>query len=453
MKTLLIVLLISSQISFAQNSNGIDFKKIETQAIKAAKTNKHGDLIKSFIAENKVTEQIKQSDLIKDYVGFGVLINPKTNSAELMPAKYTFDIKTRLAAIGVIGLDKHDLTEKQLAYLSAYIKNPSALYKDEYFREFKYHTFNNEAKLEIGEDIILKDQNYTTYFTINNSWIYAIGFSKTTDEFIFYKFDTKAISADDYFLIQLEKDRKVKWAKESKLREIFPLYHDVRIDEIRTGLYHLLRDDPYKNDAKLLSYAKAMDKKLDRTNIRYYTAELEYFLDLKIDEKFWKYRSDEVLNLKHTSAHALADIYFGAGNYKLAEQNFIRSLLSYRLVSAGGTTAQKDANRISYDLSKVYEKQGKIDEMIGYLIPLLNGNGSISSATELLNTYIEQYKIDKKTLKKQLDTSFETLGDLRGDGIYTYMFNGKTVFLYHVFNKTKSSFAKEVMETDFYKSL
>lgn len=453
MKNLIYLLLFATQISFAQSNNSIDFKKIETQALKIAKTSKHADLIKSFIADNKETTQITQSDLIKDYVGFGIVINPKNNSAKLLPAKYTFDIKTRLAAIGVVDLDKQELTAKQLAYLSVYTKNPSALEKDEYFREFKYHAFTDEARLENAGEMMLKDQNYTTYFTIKNNLLYAIGISKTSDEFIFYKFDTKAIPSDDYLLIQMEKNRKVKWAEESKLRDVFPLYHDVRIDEIRTALYYLLREEPYKSDKKLMEYAQNMRQKLDRNTIRKFTTELDYFLDLKIDEKAWKYKSDEVLNLKHTSAHALADIYFGNANYKLAEKFFLRSLLDFKIVSAGGTTAQKDANRIIYDLSKVYEKLGKTDEMLGYLIPLLNGNGSISSATELLNTYIEKNKIDKKTLKKQLDASFSTLDNIRGDGTYTFIFNGKMIFFFSVFTKTESSFAKEVMETDFYKSL
>lgn len=453
MKNLLYLLLFATQISFAQNTDGIDFKKIETQALKVAKTSKHTDLIKSFIVDNKETTQITQSDLIKDYVGFGIVINPKNNSAKLLPAKYTFDIKTRLSAVGVVDLDKPELTAKQLAYLSAYTKNPSALAKDEYFREFKYHAFTDETKLEKGDDLILKDQNYTTYFTVKNNFIYALGISKTTDEFIFYKFDTKVIPSDDYFLIQLEKNRKVKWAEESKLREVFPLYHDVRIDDIRTALAYLLREEPYKSDKKLMEYAQNLRQKLDRTNIRQFTKELDYFLDLKIDEKAWKYKSDEVLNLKHTSAHALADINFGNGDYKLAEKFFLRSILDFRVYSAGGSNIQKDANRIAYDLSKVYEKQGKTDEMIGYLIPLLNGNGSIGFATELLNTYITKNKIDKKSLKKQIDASFDSLDQLRNDGTYTFVFNGKMVFFISVFTKTKSSFAKEVMETDFYKSL
>ena len=453
MKNLFYLLLFVTQVSVAQNNNGVDFKKIETQALKIAKTSKHADLIKSFIADNKVTSQITQIDLIKDYVGFGIVINPKNNSTKLLPAKYTFDIKTHLAAIGVVDLDKQELTAKQLTYLSVYSKNPSALGKDEYFREFKYQAFIDEAKLENVGDIKLKDKNYTTYFTIKNNLLYAIGISKTTDEFIFYKFDMKAIPSDDYLLIQMEKNRKVKWAEQSKLRDVFPLYHDVRIDEIRTALYYLLREEPYKSDKKLMEYAQNMRQKLDRNTIRKFTTELDYFLDLKIEEKFWKYKSDEVLNLKHTSAHALADIYFGNANYKLAEKFFLRSLLDFRIFSAGGSNAQKDANRIIYDLSKVYEKLDKTDEMMGYLIPLLNGNGSISSASELLNTYIEKNKIDKKSLKKQIDSSFNTLDNIRGDGTYTFIFNGKVIFFYSVFNKTASSFAKEVMETDFYKSL
>lgn len=107
------------------------------------------------------------------------------------------------------------------------------------------------------------------------------------------------------------------------------------------------------------------------------------------------------MNLKHTSAHALADINFGNGDYKLAEKFFLRSILDFRVYSAGGSNIQKDANRIAYDLNKVYEKQGKTDEMIGYLIPLLNGNGCIGPATELLNTYIKKIKSIKRARKNK----------------------------------------------------
>ncbi|TCD02325.1 hypothetical protein EZ449_18370 [Pedobacter frigidisoli] len=170
-----------------------------------------------------------------------------------------------------------------------------------------------------------------------------------------------------------------------------------------------------------------MTQKLDRTNIRKLTEELGYFLDLKIDEKAWKYKSDEVINLKHTASHALADIYFGNANYKLAEKYFLRLLLDFRIVPAACTTAQKDANRIIYDLNMVYGKMGKTDETLGYLIPLLNGNGSINSASELLNACIEKNKIDKKSFKKQLNDSFSTLDNIRGDGTYTFIFNGKII--------------------------
>ena len=453
MKKLLYLFLFASQISFAQNDDGLDLKKIEAQILKASKTAKQSGLFKNFIADYKAGSNVSSRDLIYDFVGIGFVINPKNSEVKLLPAKYTLDLKTRLSGIGVVGLDKAQLSEKQLKFLSIYTKNPSEITDDDYYMEFKYHTFINEGRLEYANSAFLADQNYTTYFTKKDNWLYAIGMSKTTDDFILYKFDTQAMPKDDYMLIQMEKYRKVKWEKESKLRAVFPMYHDVRIDEIRVALAYLLKEEPYKSDKTLLECASKMSRKLDRESIRNFTKELDYFLDLKIDEKFWKYKSDEVLNLKHTSAHALADIYFGAESYKLAEKFFLRALLDFRMASAGGTTVQKDANRITVDLSRTYNELGKTDEMIGYLIPLLNGNGSIDLATSLLNNHITKNNINKKNLKKQLDASFETLGDLRGDGTYTYMFNGKTVFFLSVFTKTKSSFAKEVMETDFYKSL
>lgn len=453
MKNLIYLLLFTTQISFAQNNNSIDFKKIESQALKTAKTSKHADLIKDFIKEYKTGASVSSRDLIFDFVGIGVYINPTNNTTKLLPAKYTLNLKTRLSGIGVVGLEKESLSENQLKFLSIYTKNPSKIAADDYYMEFKYHTFRIEGKLEYANSAFLADQNYTTYFTKKDNWLYAIGVSKTSDEFILYKFDTQAMPKDDYMLIQMEKDRQVQWAQQSKLRAVFPMYHDVRIDEIRVALAYLLREEPYKNDKTLTEYASRMTRKLDRENIRKFTTELDYFLDLKIDEKAWKYKSDEVLNLKHTSAHALADIYFGNENYKLAERFFLRSLLDFKIFSAGGSNAQKDANRIIVDLSRVYDKLGKIEESIGYLVPLLNGNGNIDQATGMLNNYIANSKIDKKTFKKQLDASFSTLDNIRGDGTYTFIFNGKVIFFYSVFNKTASSFAKEVMETDFYKSL
>lgn len=453
MKKLFYFLFCTTQIAFAQNNGDLDLKKIEVQITKASKTNKQANLFKSFVADFKAGSNVSSRDLIYDYVGIGIVINPKNNEAKLLPAKYTLDLKTRLSGIGVVGLDKAQLSEEQSKFLAIYTKNPAEIKNDDYYMVFKYQTFYNEGKLEYANSASLSDQKYTTYFTKKDNWLYAIGISKTTDDFILYKFDTQAMPKDDYMLIQMEKDRKAKWAKETKLRAVFPMYHDVRIDEIRIALAYLLREEPYKSDKILMECANKMPRKLDRENIRSFTKELDYFLDLKIDEKFWKYKSDEVLNLKHTSAHALADIYFGIESYKLAEKFFLRSLLDFRIVSAGGTTMQKDANRITVDLSRTYDELGKTDEAIGYLIPLLNGNGSIDLATTLLNNLIKKKNIDKKNFKKQLDASFGTLGDLRGDGIYTFMFNGKTVFLFSVFKKTKSSFAEEVKETDFYKSL
>ena len=453
MKKLFLFFFLSAQIALAQNNGSLDLKKIEAQVSKASKASKYSSLLKTFVADFKAGSSVSSRDLIYDYVGIGIVINPKNNDAKLLPAKYTLDLKTRLSGIGVVGLDKVQLSEEQSKFLSVYTKNPAEIKDDDYYMGFKYHTFDNEGKLEYANSASLSDQKYTTYFTKKDNWLYAIGISKTTDDFILYKFDTQVMPKDDYMLIQMEKDRKAKWAKESKLRAVFPMYHDVRIDEIRIALIYLLREEPYKSDKILIECASKMPRKLDRENIRSFTKELDYFLDLKINEKDWKYKSDEVLNLKHTSAHALADIYFGIENYKMAEKFFLRSLLDFKIVSAGGTTAQKDANRITVDLSKVYEKLGKTDEAIGYLIPLLNGNGSIDLATSMLNNYISNNKIDKKSFKKQLDASFNTLDNIRGDGTYTFIFNGKVIFFYSVFNKTKSSFAEEVKETEFYKSL
>lgn len=70
----------------------------------------------------------------------------------------------------------------------------------------------------------------------------------------------------------------------------------------------------------------------------------------------------------------------------------------------------------------------------------------------LFTTHIS-FAQSNSSIDKQLDASFSTLDNIRRDVTYTFIFNGKGIFFYSVFTKTASSFAKEVMETDFYKSL
>ena len=146
MKNLLYFLLFCTQISFAQST--MLLKKIETDVIKASKTSKHASLFKNFITDYKAGPNVSSRNLIFDFVGIGIVINPKNNDTKLLPAKYTLDLKTRLSGIGVVGLAKAQLSDEQLKFLSSYLKNPSEIKDDDYYMEFKYHTFDNEGKLE-----------------------------------------------------------------------------------------------------------------------------------------------------------------------------------------------------------------------------------------------------------------------------------------------------------------
>lgn len=157
--------------------------------------------------------------IAKDLVGYGIFIDPKNNIAKLVPAKYTCNLKSGLSAINVLGLHK-DLSAEQLDYLEVYTKEPSAINKNKFFRELKYLDFEEGNKLTVDKAITLTDKDYTTYFTKKDNWLYAISLHKSTSEMVLYKFDTKAISGDDYFLIQMERNRKVKWAEESRLRDV-----------------------------------------------------------------------------------------------------------------------------------------------------------------------------------------------------------------------------------------
>lgn len=445
-------LVLISIIAFGQTKTDIEttLKKIEHFQVR-----ENGiSFISTFLTEFKEAANIESAEPLRlDNVGIGASINFETKKAFLLPIKFTNDFNDGKSAIIPIEAESSlEKLKKHQLYLDTYLSNPEAIKDNAYYSSLKYTIPEKKYSISYTTETVLKDDLYTHRFRIKGDWVYSLGISGDGNNVLLCKYYTKAIPRDDYTLIEMEKSRLKKQKINNAEREVYPLYHDVRVDDIRIAVYHLLKHEPYKSDAKLLELAKKITEPLNRKNVRLYTDELEYLINLKIDETFWKYKSDEVLNLKHTATHSLADIYLGLNMYDKAEQYFIQSLLKVPIYSNSGTIAYKDADRITYDISKIHKSNNQKDKMYSYLIPLLVSFNYSNLATSYISMAMKEYNEHKGKFKQDLDKSIATLKN-KGNGIYSIVFRGNLSYFFRVFETNVKVFKEEMAETAFYRQL
>lgn len=229
-----------------------------------------------------------------------------------------------------------------------------------------------------------------------------------------------------------------------------PLYHNYRVDDLRTGLKYLIKEEPYKSDATLIQYTSHLKDKLERTNIANYIEELRYFTDLKIDKRYKDNYDEEIVNINHTASHSLADVFLGKKDYEQAEKYFLKALVEHQLFSVSGTTVEKDSHRIEYDLVKVYQNLGRKDEAYGYLLALINSQWNYALGEKGIIAMAEND--DKKKLKKDIDKALKTFV-VRPDYFLEFTFRGKKILFWNALPLNKEYFSKNIMKTEFYKSL
>lgn len=243
---------------------------------------------------------------------------------------------------------------------------------------------------------------------------------------------------------------RTSWKADSIARITNPLYHNYRVDELRTGLKDLVRDEPYKSDKTLVKYVSNLKDKLERNNIADYIEELRYFADLKIDKKYKDNYDEEIANINHTASHSLADVFLGKKEYEQAEKYFLKALVEHQLFSVSGTTVEKDSHRIEYDLAKLYQESGRKDEAYGYLLALINSQWNYSLGEKRIVELSEND--DKKKLKKDIDKALKTFVS-RSDYFLEFIFRGKKIVFWNALPLDKEYFSKNIMKTEFYKSL
>lgn len=243
-------------------------------------------------------------------------------------------------------------------------------------------------------------------------------------------------------------------------RDRYPLYHDARTDEIRSALAKLVVYEPYKSNVKLQEHINNLDEKITRYNISNFEENFKFFLTLDISEDFLERnfsnirRHDDVWNIKHISAHALADYYLSAGEYDQAIDYYKKSIFDYRLVVASsGTALAKDIERCIYDIANTYYKAGKKDQAYAYLIGLIVDSQNYSQGNRLLE-YLENDKADMTKLKTDIDKALKTIKKGKDD-TYIIIFRGhEAIFLPFVMESTSpQELAEEMKASDFYKAL
>lgn len=420
---------------------------------------KDKDLLNTILANFNQSDKVNSEELKKTNLGICVVLNPEYSALLVAPAKYTYrNGKINLSAFRLRGTNK--ISNDMDAYVYNYQNDIKTLGESPFFLKLLQNNIDTDGTLTENEtEHIIDEATGISFVRGNKDWMYIVSIDKRYNsvkqpQVIVYLFQ-KTLNDNDSRKTPANKESNPN--KLTKNIENYPLYHDKRIDELRTALAELIVYEPFKSDQKLLKYTYNMVDRLDRYTIRDYEEELLYFATLNISESFLNTNFDsyydkdsEVKNITHLAAHSLGDIYLSSNNYELAKEYYTQAIFRVPIKTNSGTTASKDVNRIVYDLSKNAYNTGKKDEAYAYLISMLFEDPA--TATKLLNNYITSDNQDKKKLKEDIDKALNTI--TKGENYtYTFDFRRNKVFFMPMFSESIQIFQNDIKNTDFYKSL
>jgi len=417
------------------------------------------ELLNSIITNFEKSTKVDTEDLQKTNIGICVVLSPESTTLFVTPSKYTYSNgRINLSAFRIRGTN--EISDDMKDYVHNYQTDIKSLSSNPYTLKLIKTSIDTEGILsENDTEHIIKEPYSISYARGNKDWTYIISIDKNytyqdQPRIIVYAFK-KTISANKD--LNLNESGNNKQSYQNKDKTDYPLYHDSRIDDLRKALNQLILHEPFKSDNKLVTYTNNLNENLDRFNIRKYTTELQYFALFDIGEDFLKANFDsyfdegyEVRNIAHLSAHALGDIYFSQGNYKLAKEYYTQSIFVDPFQTNSGTTYSKDFNRIVFDLSKNAHKANKKDEAYAYMIAMLFE--STPTATKRLNEWIITDNIDKKKFKQDLDKALESIKK-EENYIYSFVFRKQMAFFLPMLPESIEALQNEIKESDFYKSL
>lgn len=438
--------------------------KINERLLNIKKDDPNLNIAALLISQFKKAGKENKEDFFKINMGISLETQFSNN---LEPSYAKFDVKEK-KQINIVNFYPFAGVENTENYFNTYLTRFEELGKTKVFKDLlmrksdEYFDLSGENKNEY----IFKDDQFIYFIRGTEDWRFVIAVFKDYQEiekldFTVFAF-RKTFSGEDIFksgnsMKEMEARRVDKVSQEKADREKFPLYHDVRTNEIRTLMGDLATlDEKYKTDAAFKKrYEKLTNEKIDRYNVGSFKEDFHYFLTLDLS----KYKGAEygyerdVLNIHHLSAHALADYYLSTNAYQEAIKFYKKSITEFPYEVSSGTTFSKDSERILFDIHKTYYKAEMKDEAYGYLLGLMiDSNNFQETATEKMNEYLENE--DRKKFKKDVDEALKTIKIYNQEKyLYSFKFRNKEILFSPFIMNSVNETVEEFRTTEFYKSL
>lgn len=402
------------------------------------------------------------SNFSKDHVGIAIVLSEENPELLIYPAKYTFnDNKINISAIR--SKSTGGLTDNMKAYVQKYLYKIEETGSTKFFRSLVLNKPETEGTYtQNANEFIVNEPNSLSFVRGDEDWMHIISIDKqykTLDKprIILYAFKISLVGKDIFntgnSIDDIEQRRTARLANERADKEKHPLYHDFRTDDIRRLLQELITKEPFKSNLGLKKHIEKLDTRITRFNLGDYTAQFNYFLSLDFSalRKKEPFETNELLNIQHLSAHALADCYLSAANYSQAIDFYKKAAFDFPYEVSSGTDFIKDMERIIYDLSKTCYKAGRKDEAYGYLLGLIiDSQRNEALATKDLKAYLLQEKEDLKQFKADLEKAMKTIKTDKKNHGCTLIFRNKTLFFYPLMAQTAATYQQQIKKTDFY---
>lgn len=422
-------------------------------------------VLTTMLSNFEKAKKIGLSNFSKDNIGIAMVLSEEQPALLVWPAKYTF--RNDMVNISAIrSKSTGGLTEDMKTYAYKYLHKMEEVGSTKLFRSLVFNKPQTEGTFTQNANEFIIDEPYSVSFVRGNEdWMYIVSIDnqyKTLDKprIIIYTFKI-SISGNDIFnsgnsMEDMEKRRIARVENEKAEKEKFPLFHDFRTDDIRELLKELILKEPFKSNQELRKNIDQLDSKITRYNLKDYLPQFNYFLTLDFStfKKKEQFEVNELLNIQHLSAHALADYYVSQADYNQAIIFYKKAAFTYPYEVSSGTSFVKDMERIIYDISKACYKAGRKDEAYGYLLGLIiDSQNNTDLATKNLKAYLLAEKEDHKKFRDDLDKAMKTIKADSKNHSRTFVFRNKEVFFYPLINESSATYQQRIKDSEFYKYL
>lgn len=411
------------------------------------------------------SDKLSLANLSKNNVGLAIVLSEPISGLVVYPAKYTFsNNKVNISAIR--SKTTGGLTEDMIDYVQKYLHKIEEVGSTKLFRQLMSDKPKTEGTFtQNPTEFIINEPNTLSFVRGDEDWMFVVSIDdkyKTLEKprIIMYAFKI-SISGRDIFKTEnsagaIEKRRTTSLYNEKTENQTSPLFHDLRTDDIRELLKELVQKEPFKSNKEIQRNIEKLDTKITRFNLKDYVQQFNYFLTLDFStfKKKDEFEKNELLNIQHLSAHALADYYLSQGNYEQAIGFYKKAAFDFPYEVSSGTTFIKDMERIIYDLSKSCYKAGRKDEAYGYLLGLIiDSQNNEALATKDLKSYLLDEKEDKRQFAADLQNAMKTIKPGKNGYSLNFMFRNKAVFFYPLRAKPVQEYQQQIKTSEIYNYL